>query len=192
MDVFLFVGLPIGVFLVAFVWAGYAIGANAASQFAEPPAPPTPRQRTRRTVTTLIAAAIAALGAMAAASAGAFSRVTDEAYVIEPAALILIIEATVDLALAAVVALPGWSPGRAWVLRTVGLYWLCLAGPVLILSDAGPGWMSADPAAGLFFLGLPAFCWEIVAVVVPALLIWLASRANARPSATPSEPATPS
>lgn len=179
MDVFALIGIPFGVFLIAFVCAGYAIGGSAASPDAEQAVPSTPRSRIRRTALLLVATVLAVFGAIAAADVGAFSRLTDAGYAVEPAALLFGLEAIVDLALVIVVALPGWSARRTWILRTVGLYWLCVACPILIVSDAGTGWLSVEPANGFFVLGLPAFAWEAVACFAPVALLWFASRANA-------------
>ena len=179
MDVFALIGVPFGVFLVAFVGAGYSIGGSAAGSDPGLAERPGVHVRVRRTALVLVATALALFGAAAAATAGAFSRLTDQGYAVEPAALVFALEAIVDLALATVVALPGWSARRGWVLRTVGVYWLCLAGPTLIVADAGPGWLSATPGDGTLLLGLAPFYPEAAAVLVPALLIWLASRASA-------------
>jgi hypothetical protein len=178
-DVFLLIGIPFGVFLIAFAWAGYAIGGTAPSPDPALPVRATLRSRIGPTGLTLLAGALTAFGAAAAATAGAFARLTDVGYAVEPAALLFVFEAAVDLTLAILVILPGWSARRAWVLRTVGIYWLWLAGPTMIVADGGPGWLSANPANGMALLGLPAFGWEAVAVLIPALLIWLASRAKA-------------
>jgi hypothetical protein len=126
----------------------------------------------------LLAGALSMLGAAAAATAGAFAHLTDVAFAIEPAALLFVLEAAVDLALAILVILPGWSARRAWILRTTGVYWLCVALPALILADAGPGWLSTDPATAMMLLGLPAFAWEGIAVLLPAMSIWRASVAR--------------
>ena len=61
-------------------------------------------------------------------------------------------------------------------MRTIGAYWLCLALPIMILADGGTGWISANPGFGMTLLGLPSFGWEAVAVVLPTLLLWRASR----------------
>jgi hypothetical protein len=187
MDVFPLIGVPFGVFLIAFLWAGYAIGDRATGAAQGIPERSALRQRIRPTVLVLIAAILALLGAVAATVAGAFARLTDAGLAIEPAALLLILEALVDLALATAVALPGWSARRAWVMRTVGVYWLCAAGPTMILADAGSGWLSTNPANGMLLLGLPAFSWEAIAVLMPALLIWRASQATTG-STSPARP----
>jgi len=126
----------------------------------------------------LFAAALTVLGAAAATAAGAFARLTDAGFAVEPAALMFMLETFVDLVLAAIVILPGWSAGRGWVMRAIGAYWLCLAVPIMILADGGPGWISASPGFGMTLLGLPSFGWESVAVVLPTLLIWRASRSR--------------
>jgi hypothetical protein len=46
----------------------------------------------------------------------------------------------------------------------------------MILADGGTGWISANPGFGMTLLGLPSFVWEAVAVVLPTLLLWRASR----------------
>lgn len=173
MNVFLMVGLPFAIFLIPAAWAAYGIGGSAADRLLKPAAP-TGRVRIRRVVLVLAAALIAALGAAAAASADAFGRTTDAGYAIDPVALLFALEAVVDIALIAAVILPGWSNRRAWTLRMVGIYWLCLAAPTWILADAGPGWLSTGPD-GIFFLGLPAFIWETVAALAPLALLWLAA-----------------
>jgi hypothetical protein len=89
----------------------------------------------------------------------------------------------VDLALVAAVILPGWSARRAWTLRTIGVYWLCLAGPALLLADAGSGWLSFDSANGMTQLGIPDFILEGAAAIVPAMLLWTASRRGRSPAA---------
>jgi hypothetical protein len=184
MDVFLIVGLPFGLFLVAFAWAGYSIGGSAAGPDGTPP-PPGGRRRLGRSGLIAGAAVVTALGAGAAGSAGAFARTTNTGYPVEPTALLLALEAVADLALVAVVALPGWSSRRAWTLRMVAVYWLCLALPAWILADAGPDWLSTDPARAILMLGFPAFVWEALALVVPAILVLFASRATSRPPLPP-------
>ena len=182
MDIFLLVGFPFAVFLIAFAWAGYAIGERAAGPDPEVPARGTLRHRLRPMSLVLIATVLAAAGACAAAVGGAFARTTDVAYPIEPAALLFVLEALVDLALAVLVAIPGWSARRAWVMRAVGVYWLCAAVPIMILADPGSGWLSTNPATGMLFLGLPSFSWEVIAVSIPALLIMRASKTEAPPA----------
>ena len=179
MDVFLLIGLPFAVFLAAAVSAGYAMGGHAAGPDAAPPARATLRLRIVPTVLVLAAAGLTVLGAAAAASAGAFERLTNAGYAIEPAALLLALETAIDLALAAVVVRPPWSIRRAWVLRTVAVYWLCAAAPTMILADGGPGWLSTNPGYGMTMLGVPSFSWEAIAVLIPALLILRASRGGA-------------
>jgi hypothetical protein len=183
MDVFLYIGVPFGILLVPFVWAAMGIGGSASDPNQTPPSPPTIRLRLRRTTIILGAALITGLGAAAAASAGAFARTTDVGYPIEPTALLFALEALVDIALIAVVALPGWSGRRAWLLRMLGIYWLCAAAPILILADAGPGWLSTDPATGLMMAGIPAFSWELLAAFAPAVLLLIASRNGRSPAA---------
>ncbi len=178
MDVFLFVGVPFGILLVPFVWAGYAIGGTAGGPDPAQSARATLRLRIGPAALVLLAGALSMLGAAAAATAGAFAHLTDVAFAIEPAALLFVLEAAVDLALAILVILPGWSARRAWILRTTGVYWLCVALPALILADAGPGWLSTDPATAMMLLGLPAFAWEGIAVLLPAMSIWRASVAR--------------
>jgi hypothetical protein len=178
MDVFLLIGIPFAVFLVAAVWIGYAIGGHAASTDVAPLPRTTLRTRATPTAMVLVAALMAVMGAAAAATAGAFARLTNAGYAIEPAALLFLLEATVDLALAALVLLPGWSIRRAWILRAVSAYWLCAAAPTLILADGGAGWLSTNPAYGMTLLAVPSFSWEAIAVLMPALLIWRASRKN--------------
>jgi hypothetical protein len=161
-DVFAFVGIPFVVLLAAFTLVGNAIGDNAAGPDPVPSVPP--------------ARGLSGGGAAAAAAGGAFSHLTDESYAIEPAALLFALEAGVGLALAVVVALPNWSARRAWVLRAIGLYWLCVAGPALILADYGNGWISlTDQGSASLPLGLAPFPLEIIAAIVPAVLIWIAS-----------------
>jgi hypothetical protein len=179
MDVFLLIGIPFGVFLVAAVWIGYSIGGHAASPDAAPPARATLRLRIFPAALVLAAAGLTVLGAAASASAGAFERLTNAGYAIEPATLALTLETIVDFALAAVVVLPAWSIRRAWVLRTVAVYWLCAAAPTMILADGGAGWLSTNPSYGMTMLGVPSFSWEAVAVLMPALLILRASRGGA-------------
>jgi bacteriorhodopsin len=55
-----------------------------------------------------------------------------------------------------------------------GVYWLCLAAPIWILADAGPGWLSTG-SDGIFFLGLPAFVWEMTAALLPLVLLSIAA-----------------
>jgi hypothetical protein len=178
MDIFAIVGIPFAVFLVVFALVGNAIGGSAAApdDAAAPAAPASGRVRARRCVLLLAAAAVAACGAAAAATGAAFSRLTEASYAIEPAALLFTLEAAVAVGLAGVAALSGWSARRAWVLRTVGVYWLGVAGPALILADSGSGWISltASGTAALP-LGLSPFPVEVVAAVVPAILFWVAS-----------------
>jgi hypothetical protein len=128
----------------------------------------------------LVAANLAAFGAATAATAGAFARLTDAGFPVEPAALLFTLEAAIDLGLVILVILPGWSTRRAWILRTVGAYWLCAALPTMILADGGSGWLSMNPSNGMLMLGLPVFTWETVAALLPALLIWRASIARAQ------------
>jgi hypothetical protein len=179
MDVFLLVGLPFVTFLIPVAWAAYGIGGSGADPFRKPVRPPG-RVRVRRTLLLVAAASVTALGAAAAASADAFGRTTDAGFVIDPAALIFALEAVADLGLIAVVILPGWSNRRAWALRMMGIYWLCLAAPIWILADAGPGWLSTDPASGIFFLGLPVAALEATAALLPMLLIWIAAMGGSR------------
>ena len=181
MDIFL-LAIPFAVLLVPFVWAGYGIGGHAADANEAPAPAPSRRRRLARSVLVVAAAKVAALGAAAAASAGAFARTTDAGYNIEPTALIFTLEAVVTVALVAIVALPGWSGRRAWVLRTVGVYWLCLALPAMILADAGADWLSIDPGRGISFLAVPAFVWEAAAAAAPALLLWFAGSSPKRDS----------
>jgi hypothetical protein len=68
------------------------------------------------------------------------------------------------------------------MMRTVGVYWLCAAVPIMILADPGSGWLSTNPATGMLFLGLPSFSWEVIAVSIPALLIMRASKTEAPPA----------
>jgi hypothetical protein len=164
------------VLLAAFTLVGNAVGGSAAGRDPVPSVPPTRGARVRRATLVVAAAGLSAGGAAAAAAGGAFSHLTDEGYAIEPTALLFALEAGVGLALAAVVALPGWSSRRAWILRAIGLYWLCVAGPSLILADYGTGWISlTDQASRSLPLGLAPFPLEIMASVVPAVLIWIAS-----------------
>jgi hypothetical protein len=180
-DEFILIGAPFAVFLIAAVWAGHSIGRAQAGFQAAADSRAALRGRVVPATLTLLAAALAVVGAAAAAAAGAFARLTDAGFAIEPTALILILEAGVDLALAAVAVAPGWSPGRAWTMRTIGVYWLCLAIPTMILADGGAGWISTTPDPGMTLLGLPSFGWEAVAVVLPALLLWRASLARTEP-----------
>ena len=180
MDVFPLIGIPFGVFLVAAVYAGYAIGGHATSPDAALPAQATLRRRAIPTAMVLVAALLALLGAAAATTAGAFARLTNAGYAIEPAALLFMLEAAVDLAFVALVLLPGWSTRRAWILRTVSVYWLCAAAPTMILADGGAGWLSTNPAYGMTLLAVPSFTWEAIGVLMPALLIWRASRMPSR------------
>jgi hypothetical protein len=182
MDIFLYIGVPFGVLLIPFVWAAYGIGGSATGP-TETPIRPTGRRRTIRSILVFTAALVTVSGALAAASAGALARTTDVDFAIEPTALFYVLEAAVDLALAAAVIFPGWSARRAWLLRTIGVYWLCLAGPALLLADAGPGWLTFDSANGMTQLGIPDFIWEGAAAVVPALLLWTASRRGRSPAA---------
>jgi hypothetical protein len=197
MDEFILIGAPFAIFLTAAIWIGWSIarsGSAERSPVTEPasvdgaePAPAAGAEQTsgrggesltprlRRARPDVLATALTALGAAAAAAAGAFARLTDAGFAAEPAALILAFEAAVDLAIA-LACLRGWSAGQAWVMRVIGGYWLCLAAPVMILADGGQGWISASPGNGMALLGLPSFGWEAVAVVVPAVLIWRASR----------------
>lgn len=191
MDVFLLVGIPFGIFLIAFVSAGNAIGGTAANPNPALPLRSTMRLRVVPTALVLVAANLVAFGAAAAATAGAFARLTDAGYAIEPAALLFVLEAAVDLGLVVLVILPGWSARRAWVLRAVGVYWLCAALPILILADGGPGWLSMNPSNGMLMLGLPVFSWETVAALMPALLIWRASIARAPIASAPDPAAEP-
>ena len=176
MDVFALVGVPFAVFLAAFTFAGYSIGGSAAGPERDRPSRSTPQARIRRAALLVIAAALAVLGSAAAAAAGAFARLTDQGYPIEPAALLFALEAAVDLALLLVVALPSWSARRAWAIRAIGLYWLCAAAPILILADAGSG---SPPPAGTandaLLLGMAPILWEVAAVLAPAVLLWVAS-----------------
>jgi hypothetical protein len=175
-DVFAFVGIPFVVLLAAFTLVGNAIGDNAAGPDPVPSVPPARGARVRRAALVVVAAGLSGGGAAAAAAGGAFSHLTDESYAIEPAALLFALEAGVGLALAVVVALPNWSARRAWVLRAIGLYWLCVAGPALILADYGNGWISlTDQGSASLPLGLAPFPLEIIAAIVPAVLIWIAS-----------------
>jgi hypothetical protein len=179
-DVFLLIGIPFGIFLTAFVWAGYAIGGTAAGPDPALPLRSTMRLRVVPAALVLVAANLAAFGAAAAATAGAFARLTDAGFPVEPAALLFTLEAAIDLGLVILVILPGWSTRRAWILRTVGAYWLCAALPTMILADGGSGWLSMNPSNGMLMLGLPVFTWETVAALLPALLIWRASIARAQ------------
>ena len=183
MDELLLIGAPFLIFLVAAVWAGYSIGKTApgdAPSLGDAPDSPsgraTFRMRLGPTGLVLLAAALTVLAAAAANAAGAFARLTDAGFPAEPAALLFGLEAVVDVALAAAVVLPSWSARRGWVVRTIGVYWLCLALPIMILADGGTGWISANPGFGMTLLGLPSFGWEAVAVVLPTLLLWRASR----------------
>ena len=180
MDVFLFIGIPFAIFLIAAVYVGYAAGGHVVSPDAAPPAKATLRVRAFPTVLVLVATLLAVIGAAAAAAAGAFARLTDAAYAVEPAALLFLLEAAVDLALAVLVGFPGWSARRTWILRAVSVYWLCAAGPTMILADGGTGWLSTNPAYGMTFLAVPSFSWEAIAVLMPALLIWRASQVRSR------------
>jgi hypothetical protein len=176
-EVFAFVGIPFLVLLLAFALVGNAIGGNAAGPGTdqEPSAPVTAGMRLRPAAVILAASGLAAAGAWAAAAGGAFASLTDQGYAIEPAALVFAIEAIAGIALAGLVALAGLSARRAWILRTVGLCWLCAAAPVLILSDTGAGWVSLVDQRGLLPLGLSPFPIELVAAVAPAVLVWIAS-----------------
>jgi hypothetical protein len=175
-EVLALVGIPFAVVLVAFVLVGNAIGGSAAGPDAQPWAPVARGTRVRRIVLVVAAAGLAALGAGAAAAGGAFSQLMDQGYAIEPSALVFALEAGAGLALTGVVALGGWSPRRAWILRAIGLYWLCVAGPALILADTGAGWISlVDRGRGSLPLGLAPFPFEVVAALMPAVLIWIAS-----------------
>jgi len=179
MDELLLIGTPFAVFLAASVWAGYAIGGSAADPSRLALEPGGLPGRLRRGGLVLAAAALSAGGAAAAAAAGAFARLTDAGFAVEPAAMIFLLEALVDLALAAFIVARSPSPRQAWVARAIALYWLCLAAPTMILADGGTGWISISPGDGMTLLGLPSFGWEAVAVVAPALLIWQASRSRA-------------
>ena len=179
MDVFLFVGIPFVIFLAAALWIGHAVGEHSVSPDAPASTVVTLRVRAVPTILVLVAALLAFMGAAAAATAGAFARMTDAAYVIEPAALLFLLEAVADLALAALVGLPGWSMRRAWLLRAVSVYWLCAAAPTMILADGVSGWLSTNPSYGMTFLAVPSFSWEAIAVLMPALLILRASRMHA-------------
>jgi hypothetical protein len=185
MDEFAIIGLPFAVFLVAAVLTGRSIGRAAGLGEAAGTPRATMRRRLAAAALVAVAAGLTALGAAAATAAGAFARLTDAGYAIEPAALLLVLEAAIDLVLAAVVAVPGWTPRRAWVMRTIGVYWLCLAIPTLVLADGGSGWISLNPGDGMTLLGVPSFGWEAVAVVVPALLLWRASLARVGPIEPP-------
>lgn len=176
MEVFLVIGIPFVVFLVAFVWAGYGIGGTVPKPDPASPVRATLRSRVGPAALVLLAAVFAGFGAAAAATAGAFARTTDVGYPIEPAALLFLLEAVVDLVLVAVVILPGWSPRRAWILRTIGIYWLCASFPSVILADAGSNWLSTNPAYGMTLLAVPAFSWEAIGILMPALLILRVSR----------------
>jgi hypothetical protein len=201
MDELILIGAPFVIFLIAAAWIGYSIARSGSAAERSPviepasggatdetPATGSERHlpgagssltpRLRRAGLVLLAAALTALGAAAATAAGAFGRLTDAGFALEPAALVLGFEAAVDLVIA-LVCLRGLSAAGAWVMRLIGGYWLCVAAPVMILADGGPGWISASPGFGMTLLGLPSFGWEAVAVVAPALLIWRASR---RPS----------
>jgi hypothetical protein len=178
MDVFLLIGIPFAVFLVADVWIGYAIGGHAAGPDTAPLPRTTPKTRATPAAMVLTGAVLTLFGAAAAATAGAFARLTNAGYAIEPAALLFLLEAAVDLALAALVLLPGWSIRRAWILRAMSVYWLCAAAPTMILADGGAGWLSTNPGYGMTLLAVPSFSWEAIAVLMPALLIWRASRKN--------------
>jgi hypothetical protein len=182
MEIFLYIGVPFGVLLIPFVWAAYGIGGSATDP-TETPIRPTDRRRTFRSILVLAAVSITVSGALAAASAGAFARITDVGFAVEPTALFFILETAVDLVLVTAVIFPGWSARRAWLLRTIGVYWLCLAGPALLLADAGSGWLSFDSANGMTQLGIPDFIWEGAAAIVPALLLWTASRRGRSPAA---------
>lgn len=186
MEVFVFVGIPFGVFLAAFAWAGYAIGRAVPEPDPESRLRPDLRTRLGPGVVVLVAAILTALGCTAAAIAGAFARTTDVSYPIEPSALLLALETCVDIALAIAVIAPGWSPKRAWIMRTIGVYWLCVAIPTVILADAGPNWLSANPAYGMTMLAVPAFSWEAVAVLMPALLILRVSQTRTSNAPHPS------
>jgi hypothetical protein len=187
MEVFLIVGIPFAVFLIGFTWAGYGIGGTTPKPDPASSVRATLRSRVGPAAIVVLAAALAALGAAAAATAGAFARLTDVGYPIEPAALLFLLEAVADLALAVVVILPGWSPRRVWILRTLAIYWLCAAFPIVILADAGPDWLSTNPAYGMTLLAVPAFIWEAIAIVIPALLILRVSRTRAATPRAASE-----
>ena len=192
MEVFLVVGIPFGIFLAAFAWAGYSIGRTVPEPDPASPIRADLRTRLAPAALVLLAAVLAGFGAAAAAIAGAFARTTNASYPIEPAALLFALEAGFDLVLAVAVLTPGWSPVRAWIMRTIGVYWLCVAIPIVILADAGPNWLSANPAYGMTMLAVPEFSWEAVAVLMPALLILRASQARTSKEPAPApEPAPP-
>ena len=184
MEEFLLIGAPFALFLVASAWVGYSIGKTAAGPETSPAAGAETsvgthtglRARLLPAILVLLAVALTALGAAAATTAGAFARLTDAGFAFEPAALLFLLETLVELVLALAIVLHGWSAARSWIMRLIGAYWLCLAIPVMILADGGPGWISASPGFGMTLLGLPSFGWEAAAVVLPALLIWRASR----------------
>jgi hypothetical protein len=174
MDELILIGAPFSIFLAASAWIGYSIARSGTAERA-PVAGAGLTPGLRRAGLVMLATALTAFGAAAAVAAGAFARLTDAGFAVEPAALILAFEAAVDLAIA-LACVRGWSAGKAWVMRVIGGYWLCLAAPVMILADGGQGWISASPGNGMTLLGLPSFGWEAVSVVVPAVFIWRASR----------------
>jgi hypothetical protein len=164
-DVFAIVGLPFVVLLAAFAFAGYSVGGVVVAPD-EAPAIPTRRRLLVRTALLLLAAVAAAVGAVVVASNSPFANLTAVSYAIEPAALIFAMQAAVDVVLIALVVLPGWSMRRAWIMRTIGVYWLCSALPALILADPGSSGGS---------MAVPALIVEIAAFVAGAILLWLAT-----------------
>ena len=174
-------GIALVVLLIVFAGIGVAVGAGAEGPDPGPPGQSPLKVRTTRAALLAVAAFMAVLGLEAALVAGWQQDPSTG----RSEAVVFLLEAVVDLALALVVLMPAWTLRRIWVLRLVAVCWL-VVGPVALVITIGSGPLTT------FYLGLGPDMWVAISVVVGALLVWLSSLGSATLPASPEQgPAGP-